>query len=148
MKIAAFNFDGGKILARLGASWFTSYLCHEVLDRSEMSWKNVKTFQSRIGTFNESKKYHEFWIGQVCCMDEKRLSTNEIGLSGEEVKKMAERIYKYFNDENNGDYYVEKKDNNQNIKPASNFQQEEFEDYHDRSNAIALAAIFKKTDKF
>ena len=94
-----YNFDGGDKLRSIGASWFISYMYWWYIDRTHLNWKKVKTYQTRMFTCNESKKYHLFWTNQVMQMDYDRLSTNKIDLDWFDVKYMASKLlekYKIF----------------------------------------------------
>jgi hypothetical protein len=87
-----FNFEGGDQLSTMGATWFVSYAFYTHIDQSHTYWQNVKTFPNRIKVFNLTDNYHEFWLGKVTGMNDKKLNTNEIGLEAGQVKKMAKKI--------------------------------------------------------
>lgn len=88
----AFNFDGGEILSKLGASWFVAYAYFCYADKSVRHWANVSTYQSRISTLNRSKQYHIFWLKHILHMNNRNLNRNTIGLPAEQVKKMANDV--------------------------------------------------------
>jgi len=85
-----FNFKGGDKLRRMGASWFVSYSFFTYKDKSHTNWEKISTCQARVSVFNRTKDYHEFWLGKILEMDDKRLNTNEIGLDAKKVKEMAQ----------------------------------------------------------
>ena len=87
-----FNFDGGEHLAKIGASWFVSYMFFELADKTHTNWKKVLTAKYRISIFNRTKKYHNFWLQQVLNMNDKRLSSNTIKLKPIEIKTMAKKL--------------------------------------------------------
>lgn len=88
----AFNFDGGEILCVMGASWFVSFAYYRYVDRNHCAWKKVNSYPSRIDTYYKSTEYHAYWLERITEMNERRLSTNKIGLKGTEVKIMAKEI--------------------------------------------------------
>ncbi len=87
-----FKFEGGEYLTQIGASWFVSYSYYSNIDKNHLAWKKVKTSSDRINTYNLTTKYHDFWLNKVLEMNNKRLSTNKIELSGNQVKQMAKEI--------------------------------------------------------
>jgi hypothetical protein len=84
-----FNFDGGEYLRKMCATWFVSYSFHGLRNKTHKNWKRVKTYESRISIFNQTTKYHKFWLQQVLNMDDSRLNTNKLGLKTVQVKLMA-----------------------------------------------------------
>jgi hypothetical protein len=86
----AFNFDGGEELSKIGATWFVSYSFYSYINKSHTNWRKVSTHNSRISVFDNTHKYHEFWLEQVLVMNDKKLNTNKISLKAKETKKMAE----------------------------------------------------------
>lgn len=87
----AFNFDGGEILAKIGASWFVSYAYYFYVDKTEMNWRKVSTHPSRTSRFNSSIQYHTFWLRQSLQMEDYNLNKNTIGLNADEIKVMAQK---------------------------------------------------------
>ena len=85
----AFRFDGGDKLNIISASWFVSYSLYLFCDKNHDNWRRIKTWRSRLSVYENTKSYHKFWIEQIVNMDEKRLSTNKIGLGGLHLKQMA-----------------------------------------------------------
>lgn len=94
MDFNCFNFPGGEILTKMGASWFVSYSYYEKIDRKHLNWSKVKTTGSRLSHYNKGRAYHEEWLLEVLSMNEDALSTNTIGLDGEEIKSMARELLK------------------------------------------------------
>jgi hypothetical protein len=88
----AFNFEGGEQLATMGASWFVSYSYYKFKDKTHMNWKEISTYTNRISVFNRTDNFHQFWLQQVLEMSDDRLETNEIGLTGPQVKQMAREL--------------------------------------------------------
>ncbi len=87
-----FNFDGGEILSKMGASWFVSYAYFEKIDRTHKNWSNISTAQSRISKYNNSRYYHQYWLREVLDMNPANLNKNTIGLRAEETKSMAKQL--------------------------------------------------------
>lgn len=84
-----FNFSGGDILTKIGASWFASYWNYSVKgNKTELRWKNYKTSNLRIAKFKKSYEYHSCWREQILKMDDSKLSNNKLGIKGAEVKKL------------------------------------------------------------
>ena len=88
----AFNFAGGEELARIGATWFVSYLYYVLCDKTHLNWQNVKTVDTRKSNFNGSKSFHKDWLNEVLAMNEDKLDTNEIGVDPNDTKKMARAL--------------------------------------------------------
>lgn len=91
-----FNFDGGDILAGIGATWFVSYAYYENLDRSHLAWNKISTYRSRISKYENSRYYHEYWLKQVENMNNLNLAKNQIGISPEDTKLMAKELLEFF----------------------------------------------------
>ena len=89
-----FLFDGGEFLTTMGAVWFVSYSYFKKVDSTHGNWKNVSTFSNRISVYNRTSQYHKFWLVQIFQMSNINLEKNTIGLSGEEVKRMAKELLK------------------------------------------------------
>lgn len=87
-----FNFDGGEYLTKLGASWFTSFSYFYLVDRTHNNWRKF----NRCALYWQTTKYHLFWLQKVVEMDEKRLATNKIGLTGVQVKELALKTLKKY----------------------------------------------------
>ena len=93
-----FNFDGGDILSGMGATWFVSYKYYELIDKTHLAWKKVKTYPARISKYNSSTYYHEYWLEQVALMNNLNLAKNQIGVLPEDTKLMAEEILEKLNE--------------------------------------------------
>jgi len=88
------TFEGRKILYNMGVSWFVSYCYYDKIDRTHRNWERVKTHNSRQSVYRRTAHYHRFWLEKVLEMDSERLSANTIGLTGDEVIKMAQALLK------------------------------------------------------
>ena len=89
MKGHDFNFDGGDLLSKIGATWFVSYSYYLKKDRTHENWKNVKTSKMRISRFESTKGYHLSWLKEVLKMNDVNLAKAKIGLTPEQTKRMA-----------------------------------------------------------
>lgn len=92
MTTHSFNFEGGEELSKIAATWFVSYAYWDYIDKSHTNWTEVKTYPSRISTYNKTKQYHIFWLKQVLDMNPNQLIRNEIELWPETTKEMAREI--------------------------------------------------------
>jgi hypothetical protein len=88
----SFSFEGGDILATIGATWFVSYAYYKHIDRTHKNWERVKTSVSRASTFSRSAKYHRYWLGEVLKMNDENLKKNTIGITPSATKKMASEL--------------------------------------------------------
>lgn len=88
----AFHFDGGEILCNMSASWFVSYAYYKFVNKNHLAWRKVSSYLSRINVYCQSIEYHAYWLERITEMSDRKLSTNKIGLSGMEVKRMAREI--------------------------------------------------------
>ena len=84
-----FSFEGGYDLRRMCASWFVSYTYYENIDKNHKNWNSVKTAKSRMSKYNASRQYHKLWLSKVADMNDVSLNQNKIGLTAEQVKRMA-----------------------------------------------------------
>ena len=91
-KCHPFNFDGGEELSHMGATWFVSFAYYTHVDRTHRIWESVKTSGSRRSIFNRTNGYHKYWLNQVLAMENTRLNTNSLGITGAETKRMAREI--------------------------------------------------------
>ena len=82
----SFAFEGGEDLTTMGATWFVSYCYYDKIDRTHRNWEK---YPERVSIYNRTDHYHRFWLERVLEMDSERLSANTIGLTGDEVIKMA-----------------------------------------------------------
>jgi len=80
-------------LNQMGASWFVSFSYHIYVDEEHINYKRVKTVDERRNIFNDSTQYHIEWLKYISTsIYANKLSTNEIGLSGNRVKSMAAAV--------------------------------------------------------
>ncbi len=93
-----YQFEGGRYLTKIGASWFVSYKYHQLIDKNHKNWTYVETVQARESNYYNSEEYHELWLNKVIYeMNPNKLNTNKIHLNAREVKKMAKIILdKYY----------------------------------------------------
>lgn len=89
-----FNFEGGEILSKVGASWLVSYAYCEFVDSSHRNWSRLseKSVSSRKTRYLESRKFHVSWLQRVTSMNDALIATNHIGLSPAEIKRMASEV--------------------------------------------------------
>lgn len=81
-------------LNEIGASYFVSYLYGKYIDKAHKNYKKRKT--SKIAQIEKLKESYDDLISLVLQMDPDSLETNEIGLSGERVLQMAEKLKTLF----------------------------------------------------
>lgn len=97
-----FTFEGGEDLTTMGASWFISYLYHTKIDSNHLNWERTQATNRRISVFrrtsntftSEGIAMHLHYVRKISQMSTRRLSTNRIGLSGEQVTAMAKELLK------------------------------------------------------
>lgn len=89
-----FAFPGGKAFKRMGASWFVSYGYYKYVDSSHMNWEGVmeNARTTRISVYRNNKNMHKYWLLEVLTMNERKMNTNSLGLTGMEIKQMAKKI--------------------------------------------------------
>lgn len=87
-----FNFKGGEILSKIGATFFVSYLYFKVVDNTHLNWNNILTKHSRIANINKTEEYHMYWLELILEMKNENLEKNTLGLKGSEIKMMAQEI--------------------------------------------------------
>jgi hypothetical protein len=92
MKSHNYNFDGGEILAKIGASWFVSYAYFERINRAHMNWSHVSTAGVRMSKYRSGRIYHKKWLQEVLIMAPVNLEKNTLGLSADRIKEMAQEI--------------------------------------------------------
>jgi len=83
------NSSGHKSLYSMGVSWFVSYCYYDKIDRTHKNWEK---YPERVSSYTRTAHYHRFWLEKVSGMNPKNLNKNEIGLTGDEVIKMAEAL--------------------------------------------------------
>ena len=87
-----YEFEGADELVSIGASWFISYTYYLEVDETHKNWMLYSTRKARQATYRHSKEYHDVWLGEILDMSVAKLSQNELGLNGEQIKKMARKI--------------------------------------------------------
>jgi hypothetical protein len=87
-----FNFKGGEILSKIGATFFVSHLYFKVVDNTHLNWNDILTKRSRIANINKAEEYHMYWLELILEMKNENLEKNTLGLKGNEVKMMAQQI--------------------------------------------------------
>ena len=85
-------------LSSIGTTWVICYLYYKYIDNSFLNYKLVDTYLSRKSTCDNNEDYIIRWLIQAINKNEKLLGTNSLGVSGDEVKKMAIKIAEYFID--------------------------------------------------
>ena len=89
-----YNFDGGKDLSSMSASWFVSYCYYQTINPNHLNWA---IFPERISTYKRTTQYHKFWLQKIVCMNAKNLDKNTIQLSGTIVIEMAKELLNIIN---------------------------------------------------
>lgn len=92
-----FNFEGGHLLSKIGASWFVSYSYYLTIDKSHINWSLVKTASLRKSKYNQSKEFHKIWLEQISMMSDTNLAKNTIKLSPLQIKEIICRLQDYQN---------------------------------------------------
>lgn len=92
-----YSFEGGELLAKMGASWFVSYAYHIRKDPMHGNWNQLKKgVEECKRRFMPSTLYHRFWLCKILNMNDARLNTNKIGLTATQVKQMAHELLDMF----------------------------------------------------
>ena len=81
--------QGGAKLTTIGACWFVSYLYYNEIDRDHICWQKLKSCSSRKSTFRGTVQYHSIWLEFVRNTSDRKLNTNQFGLTASEVKSMV-----------------------------------------------------------
>jgi hypothetical protein len=80
-----------KRLAQMGNSWFVSYMYHLCNHPEHTNWK--KTLNGfREGYFKSTRAAHKKYLNKIAQSNEASLGTNRIGLSGAEIRRMAQEL--------------------------------------------------------
>lgn len=79
-----------KRLSQMGNSWFVSYMYH-FIDSKHNNWEKVGQ-GFRTTYFNDTKKAHKKYLEKISKSNEALLGKNQIGLPGDEIKKMAQKL--------------------------------------------------------
>lgn len=84
------NNELNEIINKIGASYLISYLYGKYIDKNHDNYKRRETDKTAL-IERYKDNYHKM-VEAVLEMDENKLESNEIGLSGAEVKKMAKKL--------------------------------------------------------
>ena len=84
------------VLNAIGASWAICYLYYKHIDHSFTNYKLVSTYPSRQTLCDNNESYVVTWLIDCFHKNEKLLSTNSLGVSGDEVKTMAIKLAEYY----------------------------------------------------
>ena len=84
-----FSFNGGGLLASMGASWFVSYCYYEYIDKTHQNWNIVKTAANRKSVYLRTRQYHKNWLNEILKMNDGRLNGNSLNLKAPQIKQMA-----------------------------------------------------------
>jgi hypothetical protein len=86
-----FGFEHGEILSHIGAAWYASYAYYMHVDNEHRNYTNVSTGW-RIPGYQKNLELEKYFIKRITQMSPAKLNTNKIGLSGEEVVRMARAV--------------------------------------------------------
>ena len=89
-----YNFNGGNLLRRIGASYYVCYLYGINIDPSETRWQQMKTKDFRNKLIAKHTKYCSPWLEEISKME--KVETNLMGLTVCEVHKYAEVLLRKF----------------------------------------------------
>lgn len=84
------NNEFNETINKIGASYLISYLYGKYIDKNHDNYKRRETDKTAL-IERYKDDYHKM-VEAVLEMDENKLESNEIGLSGAEVKKMAKKL--------------------------------------------------------
>lgn len=84
------NNELDEIINKIGASYLISYLYGKYIDKNHDNYKRRETDKTAL--IERCEGNYKNMVQTVLKMDENKLESNEIGLSGAEVKKMAKKI--------------------------------------------------------
>jgi hypothetical protein len=85
----SFSFPHGDILTTMGATWFVSKAYCVYVDKNHDNWRRPKTAESRSSTFDNCRNLHRYFLEKIETMDNVKLNTNTIGISGYKTKELA-----------------------------------------------------------
>lgn len=90
-----FNFEGGKFLSDIGASWFIAYAYYTYVDSNYLVWNSLdkESVASRKSKFFRYIKYHKIWAKNVLYMNENRLKRTQLNILPTDVKTMAQAVF-------------------------------------------------------
>ena len=84
-------------LNKMGKSWFVSYCYNQCIDLHHMNWSRTSSVNMRIGFYNGSIGTHKQYLQAIMQSDENSLNRNSIGLTGRQVKTMAQELLNRMN---------------------------------------------------
>ena len=90
MRKTIMNNNINETINKIGASYLISYLYGQYIDKNHDNYKRRETDKTAL-IERYKDNYHKM-VEAVLEMDENKLESNEIGLSGVEVKKMAKKL--------------------------------------------------------
>ena len=90
MRKTIMNNNINETINKIGASYLISYLYGKYIDKNHDNYKRRETDKTAL-IERYKDNYHKM-VEAVLEMDENKLESNEIGLSGAEVKKMAKKL--------------------------------------------------------
>ena len=90
-----FNFEGGKFLSDIGASWFIAYAYYTYVDSNYLVWNSLdkESVATRKSNFFKYKMYHKIWAEKVLYMNENNLKKTKLNLLPTDVKAMAQAVF-------------------------------------------------------
>ena len=89
MERHVFSFNGGGLLASMGAIWFVSYCYYEYIDKTHQNWNIVKTAANRKSVYLRTRNFHKNWLNEILKMNDGRLNGNSLNLKAPQIKQMA-----------------------------------------------------------
>ncbi|VEU79904.1 hypothetical protein [Haploplasma axanthum] len=78
-------------LKTMGIAWFISRKYGEAIDIKHQNWENASELDTRISAYNRSRKDHYMYLRKALEAKDS-IGRNTIGLSVDEIKKMAAEI--------------------------------------------------------
>lgn len=81
------NNNISETINKIGASYLISYLYGKYIDKNHDNYKRRETDKTAL--IESNRKYFYDMVQAVLQMEESKLDSNKIGLSGKEVKRMA-----------------------------------------------------------
>lgn len=82
-----------KELKRMGISWFVSYSYYVKIDPNHRNWEMNDTNDTiRIPTYRRTVLNHQKFLLEIIKKSENKLSSNLLGLDGQDIKIMAQQL--------------------------------------------------------
>lgn len=128
-----------ELLQKINPSWFVSYAYYQLVDRSHLKWNHSHAVSQRVSIYTQSKSRHKNWLEQIILMDEKSLKFPIMGLSGDEVKRMAQKLLVILN-------YDAPKQNPPSIPAPVEVQTKKHEQSSVSTQKTAVEQINKESD--